>query len=341
MENIVERVLKENCTKQDVFFVFPTQTAVDLWSDKIIQISSVTAIASERFIAWDDFKGTAVRGKEQNRRAIPSSVRKFFAQTIIRQNAGEPFLKNVIPVAYASSANNFSNYISSLLPSLAMWKKYFDKSSSKADEVDEDLQEIYYRYKAFLDKHSLFDPAWETPPFESNGKKYYIFFPEILSDYIEYKEILSSSKDITIVSLPEESESDRSPVSFFSNSRQEIKNVALYLKKIHAEKNIPWNKMAVSIPDMENYRPYVERDFDLYEIPYVLRDGLALSSYGAGAFFSQLKDCLQNNFSFESLKTLLLNNRLPWLEKELNEALIDFGRENNCICSFDEKGSEA
>ena len=62
---------------------------------------------------------------------------------------------------------------------LALWKKYVDRQGAKPDAEDQDLSELYNRYKAFLDENGFFDPAWETPPFDANGKKYFIFFPEI------------------------------------------------------------------------------------------------------------------------------------------------------------------
>ena len=71
------------------------------------------------------------------------------------------------------------------------------------DDEDKDLQEIYTRYSAFLNKYGLFDPAWERPPFKKNGNHYFLFFPEILSDWEEYKPILESASDfITVISVP-------------------------------------------------------------------------------------------------------------------------------------------
>ena len=127
-------------------------------------------------------------------------------------------------------------------------------------------------------------------------------------------------------------------VNFYKNSRAEIRSVAQYLRKMHDEKNISWSCMALSIPDIQTYTPYIERELSLYEIPFVLKSGQPLASFGAGSFFSLAQQCVQTDFSFDSIKKLLLNKDLPWKEEELNLSLIKFGQDNNCLCSYTYNG---
>jgi len=336
----VEDILREHVADNKCVFVFPTQTACELWADKAISIGSTKAVATQRFIAWDEFKSTSVRGVTQDKSAIPATLRKIFVHMLIERNAKEHFFSNLIPTEYADSASNFAAWISSLLPSLAQWKKRSEKSTLEKDEEDKDLDKLYSLYKEFLDQRKLFEPAWEMPPLRDDGNKYFIFFPEILMDWSEYKEILESGSNIEIIEVPKIEEEEKPICHFFANSREELRNMAIYLRKIHQEKNIPWNKIAISVPDMETYEPYIERELSLYMIPCVLRNGKPLTQSGAGNFFLQAAECAQSNFSFESLKTLLLNNELPWKEKDLNEQLIVFGQENNCLCSYEYKGKK-
>lgn len=340
-ENLIEKNLCEHIKEKNSVFVFPTQVAADLWADRIISVSEVTAVAMKRFCAWDDFKGSSIRSKHQNKTSVPAVMRKMFASQIVAENKLKPFLKNIIVPEFADNASGFTNYISSLLPSLSLWKKYFEMSKTLSDDEDNDLLELHKRYSDFLNKHDFFDPAWEIPPFNSDGNHYYIFFPEILSDYIEYKNILEQSpEDITIIHLPETSSEENGAVNFFSNSRTEIRYVSLYLRKLHEEKNISWSDMAVSIPDMDSYGAYVQRDFSIYQIPFVMRSAKPLTSTGAGNLFTQIKDCVSSEFSYESIKTLLLNTELPWNCEEINTELIEFGQENNCICSYEYDGEK-
>lgn len=338
MENEIEKILVANIKNLDTVFIFPTQTAADLWADRIISVSDVKAVAMERFVAWDDFKGESIRSTKQDKKAIPSTLRTFFASKLISENAENPFFKDIIVPKFAKNASGFEKWIQNLLPALSMWKTFFDNSGKTPDCEDEDLLLIYERYKSFLDAHNLFDPAWETPPFKSDGRKYIIFYPEILSDWFEYEKILKSSPDITLVNLPENPIDENQVVLTFPDSRSEIKNAARYIRNLHEDKKIAWNEICVSIPDMDSYGIYVDRELDLFEIPHVMRYAKPLSSSGAANVFAQIQNCYETNFSYESVKNLLLNTELPWKEKEMSSQLISFGQENNCICNFNENG---
>ena len=351
--NLIEQTIKTHIHELTSVFVFPTQTAADLWADRATNptVTNVSAVAMERFIAWDSFKGTSIKTKQKNKKSIPSSMRKIFASNLLAENAKSPFFKSIIPQKYAESAQGFLNWLSSLLPSLSVWKAHFEstRQTAQKDDEDDDLLLLYNRYKTFLDEHNLFDPAWEKPPFISDGNHYYVFFPEIFSDYTEYKPLLENSpEDITLIHLKDDDDPQASAdlgesvpsVNFFNNSRTEIKAVALHLRKLHTEQKIPWDEICISIPDFDSYGPYIDRELTLYQIPHVMKNAKPLSSSGGGSLFSQIASCVSSDFSYESLKTLLLNKELPWKEPALNNDLLVFGQTNNCICSFMSEGKK-
>ena len=384
-KNIIEKILCDHITERNCFFVFPTQIAADLWADRATLVTSVTAVATERFVAWDHFKSESVRSRHQDKKSVPSAMRRIFASSVIKANAEKPFFSYIITQEYSRTAERFTDWIAKLLPELALWKKLFDASGEHPDDEDKDMMQLYERYSAFLGKYGFFDPAWETPPFEADGNHYFIFFPEILSDYMEYEAILRSSPDITIVNLPKttvavkssdanaaseaemprqtkpaeadgaevgnagtEAEMSRQAktagtekagtVAFFNNSRTEIKHVAAVLQKLHEERGIPWNDIAVSVPDLDSYGAYISREFTLFEIPHVVRSAVSLSSAGAGSFFSQIRQCASSGCNYESLYTLLLNAELPWNDFAKNRNLLQFGCENHCICNYEYAG---
>lgn len=346
MKNLIEETIRKNISDKTIRFVFPTQMAADLWSDRATLNCGVTAVAMERFIAWDDFKGTSIKTKQQEKKSVPSVMRTIFATLLIEENKKSIFLKKIIAPQYAEESSGFVSWVAGLLPSLSMWKKHLEENGNQPDEEDLDLLAIYNRYKKFLDENNFFDPAWETPPFESDGNRYCIFFPEILSDYSEYKEILEQTEDIDVISMPENylppiSNTEELPDGyFFQNSRTELKNVALKIRQIHEENKIDWQDICISVPDMDSYGPYIDRELELYRIPHVMRFAKPLDSSGAGNFFSQAQECVNNKFSFDSIRNLLLNLELPWKDRESINQLIEFGKNNNCICSYPCNGKE-
>ncbi|WP_147615052.1 PD-(D/E)XK nuclease family protein [Treponema pectinovorum] len=337
-ENLIEKNLRENIRDENCIFVFPTEISASMWADRIIFTSDCSAVSMERFLAWDKFKAQAVRGENQGKESIPATMRSIFASLVIQENAKNPFFKNLIPQEFAKTASSFTNWLASILPSLGLWKEFSEKNGGAKDLEDFDLEELYKRYKAFLDKYNLFDPAWERPPFKNNGKKYVIFFPEINSDWEEYRSILENSTEFIKIVRVSDEEKILGGVKVFNNSRVEIKNLASEISILNRKKGVPWSQIAVSVPDLELFGPYIDREFELMEIPHVMRFSRALDATGAGCLFRQIKECAESQNAYESIKNFLLNNELPWKTGDLGEKLVQYGRENHCICSFKYEG---
>ncbi|MDR2134073.1 MAG: PD-(D/E)XK nuclease family protein [Treponema sp.] len=355
--NRAETILLENADDPEALFVFPTDVAAHGWADHLLRIRGGGTAAMERFIAWDAFKRNSIRTRMQDRKSVPSVMRKIFVSCLVRENtelcgAGKtPLFTSLITEEYARHAAGFVNWLAGLLPQLGLWFKeatglYAARIGEEDapllaesfDAHDRDLYTLAFRYKKFLDAHGLFEPAWETPPFDDTGKKCFIFFPECLADYGEYRDMLEKTERVIPVRLSETGAADRPCNTFFyTNSRSEITEAALYIRALHEEEKIPWDAIAVSIPDAENYEPYVLREFANRNIPYVRRTGKPLASYPAGQFFRALADCVSRNFSFDALTALLSNRHLPWKDSENIQMLIDFGIKNNCITSWVEE----
>ncbi|MBR1404897.1 MAG: PD-(D/E)XK nuclease family protein [Treponema sp.] len=361
----LKSLLTEQISNQNAVFVFPTDIACQKWADWVIKNTPVKAVAMERFMAWDKFKGECIRAKAENLRTVPSLMRKIFSDCLIQKNAESPFFKSLIVEAYAKESGGFASWIASILPSLQLWKKLRDtqleargsegveqsfsdseddahlkafynsyKAAGFTDDEDRDFQILYDEYKAFLHAHSLFDPAWIEPDFSGDGREYFLIYPETLEDWEQYRHKLSGIEKIHFVGVPEEEGAYEA--YFFENSGLELKDVALFLREMHEQNGIEWSDMAVNVPNLDNFGSYLDREFSLYEIPHSVRYSRPLSSYGAGAFFSQLQECVENQFSYESLKNLLLNEDIPWANKATIENLLLFGRMNNCICTAGE-----
>ena len=337
----IRSLLQDQISNQNAVFVFPTDIACQKWADWVIKNSSVKAVAMERFLAWDKFKGECIRSDVSDLRTVPSAMRKIFAHTVIAKNAENLFFKHLIIPKYAKESLSFADWIASILPSLKLWKTLLDKCHAELvsealpyDDEDKDLERLYCEYSEFLQKNHLFDPAWIVPDFSGDGREYFLIYPEILEDWEQYRHTLSQIETIHFVSVPE-AESDYESY-FFENSALEIKDVALFLREMHDKDRIEWSDMAVNVPNLDSFGSYLDREFSLYEIPHSVRYSRPLSTYGAGAVFSQIQECVENQFSYESVKNLLLNEDLPWANKTTIENFLLFGRMNNCICTAGE-----
>jgi len=350
--NSVDTILLENIDKPSSLFVFPTNVAASRWADRLLRLRRGGTIAMEKFIAWDTFKQNSIRSKINNRQSVPAVLRKMFVSALIRENAElreqgkTPVFSSLIQAEWAQSADSFAGWLTEILPQLGVWFRQTtglpiaqikDRTVDDGD-INGDLFTLALRYTQFLEQRGLFEPAWETPPFEDGGKECFIFFPESLSDFGEYRELLAASGHVKIINADDD-EIQRQPcdVFFYANSRGEITEAALYILALRKNKNVAWDSISVSIPDEARYGPYLLREFANRNIPCVRQSGKPLASYPAGQFFAALSGCASAGFSFASVKELLLNQHLPWKDGDDIQALIEFGVKNNCITSWKEE----
>ena len=375
--NAVEKILAENADNPDSLFVFPTDVAASRWADRLLRLRQGGTLAMGKFIAWDTFKQNSISSKVQGKSCIPSVVRKMFMGALVRENAGQcakgsqPLFSSLIRSEWAAEADSYVNWLTDILPQLGAWfsqttgvnigslsdtmavegdgpeslsalpgKKIHNKkfNADKLDGDDRDLFFLTLAYRRFLDANGLFEPAWEKAPFLDNGKESFIFFPDSLSDFREYRELLESNTNVKIITVGRgEDESQNREVFFYTNSRSEITEATLYIESLHYNRGIPWEYISVSLPDSEYYGPYVLREFETRNIPYERHAGIPLASYPVGQFFSAIALCASSDYSFPALTALLLNPHLPWKYNDEIKDLVRFGIDNNCICSWKEE----
>jgi len=358
--NSVLKILLDNIDSPVSRFVFPTDTAVSRWADYVLRERGGT-VAMNKFIAWDVFKQDSIKSKVKDKKSVPSALRKIFTSRLVDENAqsfekGTPIFTSLIRAQWAKQAAHFAPWLTGILPQLGAWFKRStglpidtilsekaqiasQKASENFEGDDKDLFILALHYARFLEKHGLFEPAWETPPFNDDGKEYFIFFPQSLSDYAEYKELLSASSHVKLIDIPTPDVSTSNPhdVFFYANSRGEITEASLYIRALHEKEGVDWDSIAVCIPDSEFYEPYILREFSNRNIPYVKRISKPVTDYSAGSFFRSVTNCASGNFSFSALVSLVLNKNLPWKDTSSIDKLIQFGIKNNCICSWEEE----
>jgi hypothetical protein len=333
----VREIIKNEISGRNVFFVFPSDIAADLWSRRAGEFTGARSVALNRFMAWDRFKEKAVLAETPGRLPVSSVIRKLFAQKLVQENAAERFLQALIPGEYAKNGGVFAPSLAALLPSLGYWDRRVQKSEHyRADAEDQDLIRVKTRYAAFLEENGLFEPSWQELSLREGGKKYYIFFPEALEDYREYEGLLESSGNFRVIRLGQDGETPK--LRWFSSVREEIRNTVLEIRRLHESEGVPYEDMAVNVPQLDELAPYIRREFFLYDIPCRLGAGKPLSEYGAGRLFTLIQNCVSGDFSFASLKALLLNIHLPWARPGRNLELIEFGVRYNCVSAYRDGG---
>ncbi|MDR2021482.1 MAG: PD-(D/E)XK nuclease family protein [Treponema sp.] len=370
--NPVLEILAEEIANPRVRFVFPSETASSLWARKACLFTGTRSIALDRFLAWDRFKEKVVRAEVRGRRPVSGVVRRLFAEAMIKKNAalvktgghsgpagetgkaGFPF-RSLVPPAFAAEGAVFAVSLAALLPSLAFWEsKRAQAAAYRNDDEDHDLELIKGEYAAFLDRYELFEPSWEKPPLRDREHSYIIFFPEAIDDFDEYEALLTvppvrlvhAGKEAPGPAAEDGVSADTGLVppgsggtlGLYNSAREEIRSAVLEIRRFHEEEKIPYEEMAISVPGLEDMEPYLLRELSLYNVPFHRHSGQSLGEYGAGRLFALIGGCTANNFSFSSLKALILNDHLPWRYPELNRALIEFGIRNNCVSGYAEGG---
>jgi ATP-dependent helicase/DNAse subunit B len=352
--NHVENILLENINNPNSLFIFPTDIALSTWADQLLRLLG-GSVAMNKFIAWDKFKQNSIKSKVQNKTSIPSALRKIFVSRLVAENAKaiaqgkNPIFSSLIRSQWADRASQFTPWITDILPQLGTWfskvsgltkdsilSDEAENFSSNLNDDEKDMFTLMRRYARFLDENNLFEPAWETPPFNDEGKDIFIFFPESLSDYGEYKELLAGNDHVKTISVTN-TEKIKSDTFFYTNSRSEIKEAALYIRALNENQGVSWDSIAVCIPNSESYEPYVLSEFKNRNIPFVKRTSKFLSEYPVGRFFRSIFDCVSQDFSFSSVVSLIMNKNLPWKDNLPIEKLVQFGINNNCLFSWSEE----
>ena len=356
----IELFFRDKITDRNAVFVFPTDVAAQSWAEWCVTNghTAVHSVAQNRFLAWDQFKGNLVSAQKEHYRAVPSILRNLFVYDLIAQNAASPFLKKLIRPEFAGGAYSFAPWLAKNLPSLHMWKQRMEQNRASygaLDDEDRDYDALYERYSAFLEKNQLFEPAWiDSISFKDTAREFYILFPEQLADFSDFDQIFSGVQNVTALVLPKDTPSPRA--YFYSDARRELRQTMLRMISLVKQKKADWTEIALSVPDLDTYRPYIQREFGVYGIPYVLRAGVSLTKNNAGRIFREINDCHAEHFSFDTLRTLLCDECIPWKETilldtgskeqgerleafnltELREALIREGSRMRCITSYED-----
>jgi hypothetical protein len=341
MNNEIYRTLKENIKKPEVCFIFHSETAALFWGRFALRKFNMNAVPRSRFIAWDIFKSKNLSAFYSDKTPVTRSIRILYARKLCEENAAAPFLKHIIPLIYAKDGILFAKSIASILPCLNLWQRKMAETENRTELFTgaefADFAQLEIRYKDFLNKHNLFEPSWERPPFKDREREYFIFYPELIEDFVEYEELLNTS-NVYKIPIGLKDEADETGLLVYQTAYAELRAAALELRRLRFEKGIPWNDIALNVCELPVIEPYLKRILRDFNIPFCVRSGKEIAEYGAGIFFEQINECARSYFSWNSIEALLTNTKLPWRTPNKNRALLQFGIKNNCVASYRDNG---
>ncbi|MGF7110246.1 PD-(D/E)XK nuclease family protein [Treponema pedis] len=343
--NLIEKTLKKYGSDLNNVFVFPSRISAMLWFQKSPAVTGLKTIPAENYISWDNFKEHNLVSDSENLTPVSNTIRSIFANYICGKNAEEakkekPLFSSIIPAEYAENSSVFSEWLAGVLPQLDHFEKRYINNIFKLanDSGTNDYLLLKKLYSEFLKGNKLFEPSWLSSKFFPKEKKYVIIYPELMEDFSEYADLLKSCKEISFIHC-RDFNSKKNYADIYENSGSELHAAVLQIERLLSN-DIPPSDIAVSVPDIENYSAYIKREFELRGIPIEFRSGFKLGSEQAGKIFSLIYNCVQNNFAFEFIKPVILNNHIPWKDKTGVQALIQYGVKNNCAVSWKESSQD-
>ncbi len=319
----LQRLLKRS-TDGNTLFVFPSEVVAQSWQRAFVTTADgPKAIRTDRLISWDRFKERAISVKRDARPAS-REARMVFAHTIVEENSRAPFLRGMIDPRFAREKPNVAGGLTRLLPQLPI----LDTESHRLrDAMAADIGEIYGRYRAFLGDHHLFEPNWELRNqvrLDGLPGKPVIFWPELLEDYGEYREILDPY--VEVEPLPQGTPAE---TKVFETSRDETGALFDAIENDLAA-GTEAHEIAVTVSDIDGMRPWLTEGARRRDIPLRYADGQPVSNQPGGTIFQRLDEVGRDNYDVRAIASLLLDRAVPWKNETENYRLIQFGYETHC-----------
>jgi hypothetical protein len=316
--------------RDDSFLVFPSQVVARSWTRRIAGERGVCV--SSRLISWDEFKERTFFGKEE-RRPANSLARSLFVGNLLERNVAGPFLRSLVPPAYADRGPLYKASIIAYLPLL---KRLTDEGEEKLADClgrlhAEDILTLRREYAGFLHRYRRYEPAWLDTGFIPDGAKYCIVFPELLEDFSEYREQLRAAEDVDILSL--DLLRDRAPAPILREFRDYRQELLTVLADIVGDlrSGIPPDEIAVTLAGYDSLLPRLMYFARVAGIPLLPRKGRTLLEYSSVSWLNDLEELYRSDFSFASLRRLLNNPGLPWKDVAVPRSVISAGIRHNLM----------
>ena len=342
----IEEVLRPLLRDRSVRFVFPSEVCAEAWLAKALRFEDdPRALEAERFLGWDRLKEKAADWSEKP--PVDDSIRRIFAAHALEDNEETHFLSSILPRQYAGEWKSFAGYVSARLPALGALPAALraagiqGRGAGSGDERLSDWLALRERYEAFLNGIGRFEPSFEPRELRELPGTTIIFFPELIEDFDQYRAALSSCPSVRLVSLPSSAPEVelRRPETALAELRETLSEIGCLLDGGESAEPMEATDIAITVAGLERYRPYLEREAALLSVPLALRSGAPLAATPGGRLFAAMRDTASSDFSFDTLRDLLLSPAWPWKAPGTGKAIIREGMRLHTIAGWPESGS--
>lgn len=334
--NSIDKIvdLLAHTSAQKITYVFPSEVVARSYLEACARKYPNKAIFNDLVISWDTFSEKFTQYPKNLTRAVFTD-RLLFVQHFFKSCNAMQRLKYYCDSSYLCSKPAYMRSIAKALPKMC---KAFDLNTMQildkvlqdsSKEMLDDLRLLVPSYKDYLEQHGLYDMAFYEPNFTivandgSLARDYTLVFPQIFSK----TGILKALEGCKSVDLPLQEEGLK--LKLFTNSLAEIRAC---MRKIYTllSTGTPPNDIAISCADFDAYKPYLNQEAQKRDITLTFNNALPLSTYTPGAFFCALLRVKGENYSFNSMKALLLDLQYPYKDRETLVSIIQ--KAVDCKC---------
>lgn len=294
MKNQIFKLLLGNKT-----LVFTSEVVARNVLSSFLIANENTVVFKDRCISFDNFYLSLLNTGDKKQ--IRKEERMTFSYSFLSSNIDR--LSYFASPLHKESLISYASSLSSLLP-------FFSDTEGIEKKALDDIKIIKPIYDEYLEKNNLYEKNFLTPEIEKIEKGKYVFiFPETFNNKWAMEIVnkgLVDSLSVPKVATPQ--------ILSYKNSISEIK--ALFRKIYKDLETCSYSDIAITSSSLNTYRPFLERESKLKDIPLLFTSTTPLSSYSESRFFSSLYNWYNSDYSLKETKELFLDPTYPFKDRE-------------------------
>ena len=322
-EPFVQSILSSSGTGTTV--VLPSEIAAEFWRRELVRYGNRRAIREDCVVSWDRFKEHAF-DLRTDRMPANRVIRGLFVEQLLRENARSPFLDRIVPRTAAAEAEGFRAHLTRALPALPAARALESHAKRRPGlaSLTADLAQIERRYVAFLDAYGLFEPGWLERSPAYRGGEHLLVMPELAEDYPEFASALAQ---VPAVPVPR---GELPALTLYPDALVELEGALGRIAALLDRGTAP-EAIVLTVGDLDRLSDRVRQAAETVEVPLSFRHGIPLARSAAGRFFAAFAPVVDSGFSVASVRRLLLNRAVPFVDHATNARLVLSGVRAGCL----------